>query len=173
MNYYARAFCTNPKVPDLSSVQLWLRECGSAAIIDDPDHAIEAAEAGELRPSILDLERSDWEQVALAYRAGKLPILAECHRDDGTAEARMRSEVAEFVALIGDAEGSGAKRRALHHLAGTRFIVTCQLPASDMEEDGFDANSEFLLFFVEHCGGMVQADGEGFYAGSRVMLPLK
>jgi hypothetical protein len=169
MNYYVRVFCTNVEVPDLASIQTWLRESGSVAVIDEPDHAIEAAEAGESRKPILDLATSEWEQVAVAYRAEKLPILAECHRDDGL----MRKEIARFQELIGESQGSPSRRHIWQHLAATRFMIICQLPSSDMEEDGFDANSEFVLYFVEHCGGVVQADGEGFYSGARMIVPLK
>src|SRR3954449_8687992 len=173
MSYYVRVFCTSADVPSLATVQAWLRANDSIALIDEPDHAIESAEAGELQPPVLDLATSEWDQVALVYRAGKLPILVDCHRDNGTAESFMRKEIAEFVNLIGVPNGSTARRRVLQHLTATKFVVTCQLPVSDMEEDGFDANSEFLLYFVEHCRGMVQADGEGFYSGSKLMVPLK
>jgi len=173
MNYYVRVFCTSTEIPDLASIQGWLRESGSAALIDEPDHAIEAAEAGEPGKPILELATSEWDQVAIVYRAGKLPILAECHRDVGTDECLMRKEIARFQVLIGEPEGSTSRRHILQHLAATRFIIICQLPSSDMEEDGFDANSEFVLYFVEHSGGMVQADGEGFYSGSRMIVPLK
>ncbi len=173
MGYYIRAFCTNPKVPDLASIQTWLRERESAAIIDEPNHAVEAAQAGEARSPILDLATSDWEQVAIAYRTGKLPILAECNRDDSTDESLMRGEVAEFMELVGEPGRSAAKQRVLDHLTATKFVIACQLPTSDLEDDGYDANGDFLRFFVEHCGGMIQADGEGFYDGDRIIVPLK
>ena len=173
MGYYVRAFCTNPKVPDLASIQTWLRERESVAIIDEPNHAVESAQAGEARSPILDLATSDWEQVAIAYRTGKLPILAECNRGDSTDESLMREEVAEFMEFVGEPGRSAAKQRVLEHLAATKFVIACQLPTSDLEDDGYDANGDFLSFFVEHCGGMIQADGEGFYDGDRVIVPLK
>jgi len=173
MTYHVRVFCRSADVPDLGRIQSWLRASDSAATIDEPDHAIAVAEAGEQSPPIVDLKTAAWDQVAISYRSGKLPILADCLRDNGTQESLLRKEIAGFVQLIGDPAGSGSRKRVLDHLAATKFIVTCQLPASDMEEDGFDANSEFLLFFVEHCEGMVQADGEGFYSGSRLILPLQ
>ena len=173
MGYYVRAFCTNPKVPDLASIQTWLRERESVAIIDEPNHGVEATQAGEARSPILDLATLDWEQVAIAYRAGKLPILAECNRDDGTDESLMRVEVAEFVEFVGEPGRSADKQRVLDHLAATKFVIACQLPTSDLEDDGYDANGDFLSFFVEHCGGMIQADGEGFYDGDRIIVPLK
>jgi len=173
VGYYLRVFCTSPKVPKLADIQAWLRKRQSPAVLDDPNHGIEAAESGQAKPPILDLAISDWEQVAVTYRAGKLPILAECNRDDGTDECLMREEVAEFVELIGNPGGSEAKKRVLEHLSSAKFVVACQLPTSDIEDDGYHANHDFLSFFEEHCGGIVQADGEGFYDGDKLILPLK
>ena len=173
MGYYVRAFCTNPAVPDLASIQAWLRERKSAAVIDDPNHAVEASQRGESQRPVIDLHTSEWEQVAIAYRPGKLPILAECNRDDGTAHCLMREEVAEFVEFVQAAGPSEAAARVLKHLADTKFVVACQLPSSDLDDDGFDVNGDFLSFFVERSGGMIQADGEGFYDDEKLIVALK
>lgn len=172
MSYYVRAFCTASEVPDLATIQSWLRERGAAAVIDDPNHAVEAAQAGVSKPPVLDLQTSDWEQVAVVYRTGKLPILAECNRDDGTDESLLRQELEEFIELIGQPGSSAPKKRVLEHLHSTKFVIACQLPSSDIEDDGYDANGDFLSYFVEQCGGMIQADGEGFYEGAKVIVKL-
>jgi len=52
------------------------------------------------------------------------------------------------------------------------FVVANQIPTSDFEDDGFDSVGEFMHFFVEHHGGMIQADGEGFYEGGQLVVPL-
>jgi hypothetical protein len=116
MGYYVRAFCTKANVPDLASIQTWLRERKSPAVIDDPHHACEAAKNSESNSSVLDLTVSDWEQVAIAYRTGKLPILAECNRRDGSDDDLVREEVAEFIEFIGEPGRSATKRRVLEHL---------------------------------------------------------
>lgn len=173
MGYYVRAFCTAPQVPDLASIQAWLRGHNSSAIIDEANHSVEAAHAGEMWPPILDLATSEWEQVAIAYRSGKLPILAECNRNDGSDDCVARDEIAEFVEFIGKPGLSAAERQVLQHLAATRYIIACQLPTSDIEEDGYATNDLFLEFFVENCGGIIQADGEGFYRHSKLIVPIK
>jgi len=167
MGYYTRVFCTNPVVPDLASIQNWLRSRGSTALIDDPDNAVGAAREGVSKNATLGLSTSAWEQIGVAYRIGKLPFLAECNRDDGTATSLMRREIDEFIESLGKPGWFSAKRRVLSHLRATKFIVACQLPTSDMTDDGYQANSEFLNYFVEHCGGMIQADGERCYEGSK------
>src|SRR5262245_57679752 len=163
MGYYVRAFCTGQQVPELTAIQLWLETHGSPAVLDDPDHAIDAMRSQVSSPPTLNLHTSDWEQIAIAYKLGKLPILAECNRDDGTPDSLLRQEIGEFVELVDDAPSSLAKQNVLRHLKATNFIVACQLPTSDIEDDGYEANGEFLAFFVERCGGMIQDDGEGFY----------
>jgi hypothetical protein len=103
-------------VPSLNDVLRWLDGRGCPLWVDDPDERV-------------DLDSADLEQIALKYKDGKLPILVECNRDDGT-------------------EG-------------------------DIDDDGYDANGEFLRYFVDHCGGMIQADSEGFYEGSTIVVELE
>jgi hypothetical protein len=43
----------------------------------------------------------------------------------------------------------------------------------DIDDDGYNAVATFLRYFVEYCGAMIQADGEGFYEGDRVLVELK
>jgi hypothetical protein len=123
-------------------------------------------------PSIINLDTSDWHQVAVSYDPGKLPILAECNRDDGTGSSLAREGVEEFLELLEELPQSDAKKRVLRHLKATRFIVGCQLATSDIDDRGYNANDQFLAFFAERCGGMIQADGEGFYEGADLVLPL-
>jgi len=173
MGYYVRVFCTAPDVPRLRSIQDWLHDQESTAVIDEPNHAIAAAAAGELRPPILNLSNSNWEQIAISYKLGKPPILAECDRDDGTPDSTIREELEEFVQQLAEVEHSSARQRVLDHLAATKFVVVCQLPVSSIDDDGYEANGDFLTYFVEHCGGMVQADAEGFYDGEELLVELE
>src|SRR2546427_5767619 len=110
MGYYVRAFCTSPKVPELAAIQRWLRERGSTAVLDEPTHAVEVARSAAPSTPILALDTSEWEQVGVAYKPGRLPILAECSRDDGTSESLLRQEVDEFIELIGDATPDGDRK---------------------------------------------------------------
>lgn len=55
----------------------------------------------------------------------------------------------------------------------TRFTVAAQLATSDIDDDGYNALGYMLRYFVEHNGGMIQADGEGFYDGDEVIVALE
>jgi len=48
-----------------------------------------------------------------------------------------------------------------------------QLATSDIDDDGYNALGNVLSYFVENAGGMIQADGEGFYDGDRVTVALE
>lgn len=171
MGYYVRAFCTASRSPRLADVQEWLRKRGSRAVLDSADHAVEASRGGTMPSPVLDLDTPDWEQIAITYKAGKLPILAQINRERDDRGV-LREEIAEFSKLLSDAAPEAARMRVLAHLRATTFIVACQLPTSDIDDDGYRANGDFLEYFVQHCGGLMQADGEGFYEGVRVILPL-
>jgi hypothetical protein len=159
MGYYVRAFCTSTEVPKLKDVLEWLKNRGVSILIDDEEQA--------------KLDSLDWKQISLYYKKGKLPIVAECNLDDGTEDCLVREEVNEFSELIGKPGFSINKRRVLKHLANTNFTIACQLMTSDIDDDGYEANGEFLKYFIEHCDGMIQADGEGFYSGNDIIVKLE
>ena len=107
----------------------------------------------------------------MAYKPGKSPLVVECSRDDGKEDCLARVEPEEFIELIGRPGLSLTKRRVINHLRSTKFIIASQL-LNDIDDDGYDANGTFLSYFVEHCGGMIHADLEGFYDGSKLILKL-
>jgi hypothetical protein len=138
MGYYVRAFCTATKPPTIRTV---LDALTSWGVVLTP----EADYAG---PDVLDAV--DWEQFGLLYKPGKSGILVECNRHDGTEDCLAAAEVTEFVEMIGPPGRSEAKRSVIEHLKATRFIIVCQLPSSDIDDDGFEANDAFLTYFEKN-----------------------
>ncbi len=51
--------------------------------------------------------------------------------------------------------------------------MAAELATSDIDDDGYDALGNLLAYFVENNGGMIQADGEGFYEGDRLIVELE
>ncbi len=160
MGYYVRAFCKADKVPSANSVLKWLDARGFQFSIEISDTGIDAYSC-------------EWKQISLKYKDDKLPILVDCDRDDGSDSCLMRKEINEFLELIGKPGLFSAKRRVVKHLRDTRFVIACQLPVSDIGDDGYDANGEFLRYFLENCEGMIQADCEGFYDGETLVVELR
>jgi hypothetical protein len=162
MPYYVRAFCTATQPPTINTVMQSLRQRGS-------DFTAQVDDASELNSPV-------WGQFELIYKPGNGPIVVECNRDQGD-KSLAKAECQEFVDEVMDLEDAPApaKGQVVGHLRKTRFIISCQL-LSDCDEDGYEANGQFLDYFVEHCGAMIQADGEGFYERmdtGEILLSLK
>lgn len=156
MGYYVRCFCTGSTVPTLDEVLLILKSKGLHV------------RCGVEMPAML--KSPEWTNCDLEYKAGNNSILVECNRSDGE-ESLGREECAEFIGMLLELEESPGRDKAIEHLRQAKFVIACQLPA-DIDDDGFIVNGEFLAYFVNFCGGMVQADGEGFYEGSTLLVEL-
>jgi hypothetical protein len=155
MGYYLRAFCTSEDLPPLGGVLEWASAQGVSL-------ALESSSPGALGSA-------GWHEAELRYKPGRRPLVVDVSRagDDGL----LAEEVEEFIEMLGAVEESADKRKVLAHLRASRAIVTAQL-LSDIDDDGYDAVGVVLGFFVEHYGGMIQADAEGFYEGDRLIVGL-
>jgi hypothetical protein len=157
MGYYVRAFCTDSEVPSLNKTIKWLQQKGKQIQLDQ-------------QTVKTDVNSTDWTNAAIVYKLGKKPILVECNRDNGTDNCLMREEITEFFEFIGPPGLSLSKRDVIKHLKNTRYVIACQLPTSDIDDDGYAVNSYFLQYFVENHGGLFQADAEGFYKGNKIIV---
>lgn len=159
MGYYIRAFCTLGEPPPLRPVLAFSAERGAHLVLD----------SDVSKPALDD---GSWDQVGIVYKENKAPILLEVNRDDGSDESLMREEIEEFIELLQDAPKNRNRRRVEKHMRNTRFIVVAQLPAFDIDEDGFTALGHVMKYFVDNNGAMIQADGEGFYDDRKVIVEL-
>lgn len=162
MAYYVRVFCQSSAIPPLRVVFEWVTSEGYQLRLD-PTFAH------------TDLDSSDWEQIGILYKDGKSALLTEINRDHGSDERLFHEEIREFEGLLTEAKNSSngeETEKVLEHVHHTKYIVANQIP-SDFDDDGSLALSSFLAYFINHCGGMVQADGEGFYDGDRLIVRLE
>ena len=109
-------------------------------------------------------------QAVFRYRAEKTPIVVErnCPEDGDTLFGK---EIEEFLEKIGRPGLSPAKRKVIRHLKQTNFILAVRLP-SDIDPAGFQVSDAILHYCINHCGALIQADEEGFYQGTKLILPL-
>ncbi|MBS1575615.1 MAG: hypothetical protein JST09_09965 [Bacteroidetes bacterium] len=148
MPYYVRAFCKSAGIPALNLVFDSINNKGYPFTLRIVENTLE----GDL---------INWKSFEMNYKEGKGPIIVEFNvvdDEDGLA----KEEIEEFLDRIGSAGFSLRKRKVIHHLKQTKYLICNQL-LSDIDNDGYDANGEFMNYFVQHCEGMQQADGEGFY----------
>lgn len=153
MPYYTRVFCTSAKVPSLA-------EIGEAL----------GRQFSHIRFETDDTMDSDaWTNAELYYAADKKPIVLEINRNDGP-DSLVAEESQEFIEEVRSVESPAAISIA-SHLENAAVILSCQL-LGDINDLGFDVNGELMNHLVNHCGGLVHADGEGFYQGSELVLEL-
>ena len=157
MSYFVRAFCTDSMVPELNKVIQWLQQKGYNISLDQ-----QVVQTDACSP--------DWNQAAVVYKQGKMPIIVECNKDTGSEDCLMKEEIDEFLEFVGSPGLSLQKRAVVKHLKKTKYIIACRLPTTDIDDDGYKINNIFLDYFVEHHGGLIQADAEGFYKGNNLIV---
>lgn len=154
MPYYTRVFCTSRHLPTLAEIGDALgRQFSHVRLEADGPFGSHA-----------------WTNAELHYAVDKQPIVLEISRNDGP-DSLAAEESQEFIEEVRSLEAASGDR-ICSHLEHTVAIVSCQL-LGDIDDLGFDVNGELMNHFVNHCGGLVQADGEGFYQGSELVLDLK
>ena len=158
MGYYTRVFCTSSKLPSFGELVEHVKSLRHDYLLEDDQDAPGANDRA-------------WAALSLTYKKGKLPILIELNRTDDD-EGLAKEEIQEFLEEIGTPWLSLNKRKVINHLRDTNYIVACQLPISDIDDEGYVANSEFLQYFIDNYGGMLQADGEGFYSGGDIIVKV-
>lgn len=154
MPYYTRVFCTSTDLPTLAEIEETLRQQFSHIRLDTDD----------------PLDSKAWTNAELYYAADKQPIVLEINLNDGP-DSLAAEESRDFIEEASSVE-SPAGDHICSHLENTMAILSCQL-LGDINNLGFDVNGELMSHFVNHCGGLIQADGEGFYRGAELVLELK
>jgi hypothetical protein len=153
MGYYTRVFCKSDSTPSFSELQNVMSEINS----------------GYKLTGTHDDNNNKWTDFEFHYKEGRLPILVDLYWADEEGSLG-EEELAEFLETIGSPGLSLKKRKVIKHLKETKYIICNQLPTSDIDDDGYNANGEFLNFFVTKYQGMFQADGEGFYYKNVIIL---
>ena len=159
MGNYIRAFCVSEEVPPVTKLVQWLATRDVHVRVENGDP--------------MKMQSRGWDQVSLIYKEGKLPIIARCTRTDVKGNGSANEELKTFIEKVGPVGKNKTKKRIVDHLKATRFIVALRLPKGDMDDAGWDANGQILTYLLDHCGALIQADGEGFYEGSKLILELE
>lgn len=157
MSYYTRIFCRAAEKPTVT------------AILEHLETVLDFEVSTNLSPE--EAGSAAWTTFELHYDEDRLPIQVECNfvSDDETA----REEIAEFIEQVEDLDDADENSEAvISRLRATRFIIACQLPVSDIDDDGYDANGELMNFVAAKCDGLIQADGEGFYEKDELLVEL-
>ena len=162
MGDYLRVFCTKEENPSINEILKWTKLQGYNLRIDK---------------SYMDIDPTlkQWTEVAVLGEDGNRVFIAELNRDNNNEESLMREETQEFLEIIKELEDVPAENKAKvkKHLNETNYIVALQVTGDTLGEEGDNAASIFLQYFVVNCGGMVQEDGEGFYEGDKLIIEME
>ena len=153
MPYFVRAFCKSKTIPSVNEIEGALK-----------------AEYPQIRIETEDARTGHWENAEYYYKNGHEPVIVECNQNTGP-DSLCAEECEEFIEEIGSPGISLTKRKVLGHLKETQYIITCQL-LNDIDDDGYHLNGELLNLFASNYKGLIQADGEGFYDGHKILVEL-
>jgi len=141
MSYYIRAFCRSERSPAFSQLQQFMSG-------RNPRYRLE----GEV-----DDNNSFWTDFIFHYKEGRLPILVEINWCDDDSSIG-KEELEAFLQDIGRPGLSLKKRKVIKHLKRTKYIICCQIPVSDVDDDGFSANQQLMDFLIHHYQALVLKD---------------
>ena len=147
---YSRVFCQKENSPPLRLLLEFLKSRGQLPI--SPPSLDDAA-----------LDEWAWVQVTLGYDKAKKPIQIFCVRDRGTYQDVFEQEKNQFLEILNAYEDIEASL-VVEYVNRARFILTTRFEPNDITEEGYDFNGWILEFYQEHCNGIVQVDGQGFYS---------
>ena len=146
---YSRVFCQKDNSPPLRLLLDFLKSRGQLPITPpDVDDAM--------------LDEWAWVQVALGYNRDRKSIRVFCVRDRGSYKDVFEQEQKYFLELLSSYDDVEAQL-ATEYVTRARFILTTQMQ-SDITDEGYDFNGWVLEFYQEHCTGLVQVDGQGFFS---------
>ncbi|GKS59848.1 hypothetical protein YTPLAS18_33750 [Nitrospira sp.] len=146
---FSRVFCLRENAPPLKLLVDFLRSRNQSPILP------------KMEPEAL--EDWAWVQVSMGYEQERKPIQMYCLRDRGTYKEGLEQERTAFLdqlSMYDDIE-AGLVRDYVNR---ARFVLTTRMVKNDVNDAGYDFNGWILQFFQENCDGVVQIDGQGFYA---------
>jgi len=156
MAYYVRIFCASSEVPTLTSIASWVATKGVRL---------------DIVPVRGGIDSRDWSEAEVSQAGRAVRFHVGVNRVDASSEIALK-EIDEFREMVLATPESTSRQEVLDHLARTKLIVANRIPTGAFEGADYDALGYFCEFIV-HAGGMVQADGEGFYRGKELILPLR
>jgi hypothetical protein len=158
---YLRALCTGDPPPTLRELLADVEARGTAFALDP---------AG---PPVA-LDDPAWREATLLHGQPAVPFPVELNRagdppEDDEELDLVGSEIEELLEELEDAPANAARRKVEAHLRATRFIVAVQI-LSSFDDASFAALGDLVRSLMERHGALIQADGEGFYEGDRVIV---
>ena len=153
---YSRVFCQKENPSPLRLLIEFLKSRGQLPIL--PTEMSDEA-----------LDEWAWVYVTLQYDRARKPVQVFCFRDRGSYQDAFEQEKGQFLdglTAYDDVEAS----LVADQIKKARFILLTRIDPSDITEEGYDFNGWILEFYQEHCNGIVQVDGQGFFSPKGTLI---
>jgi hypothetical protein len=170
MTYYLSVFCTDGDVPTTGQVLASTAGRGPRLGLGPP---------GESYPPE-DMMDSDWHALMVFYgQAGDafgVTIYRAGQLSDNLDSDIFAETVRSYRQCLERLTPSPPRDMVLDHLAHSKFLVLIRIPLSQFGDDkqAWQAVDALVDYFVDRHGGLVHAEGEGFYdTNGRLLVPLQ
>jgi hypothetical protein len=156
MGYYLRAFCTSEDLPPLGRVVEWAAAQGvPLALEHEPD-------PGALGPA-------GWRWAEIRYKHSKRPLVVDVSRAAGNG---LPLEEPRSSSSSSPRSRSQRRRAGCLPSCGKAAPWSARSCSATSTTTATTPSGSSWTAFVERCGGMIHADGEGFYDGDRLIVEL-
>jgi len=142
MGYYIRVLAVNSALPTDEELRSCLPGTSSAELVVES--------AGD----------DGWSQLVLRHRDG--PEIALIERNVVAADELGSAEIAEFIEEVKGEKPESTARWLEQFLPRVKVIYAFQLLGGTEVDDGWAAVHAVQSRMWARCGGILQADGEGF-----------
>jgi hypothetical protein len=106
-------------------------------------------------------------QLDVWYDANFSPLTVELTDSN---HATTRQEIMQFIEWVSRQSGEPAQGQVLDVLARTQAVLAIGVP--DDYDNTNDALNEIIDIVANAAEGLFQVDGEGFYDGNQLILPM-
>lgn len=107
-----------------------------------------------------DSGETNWRQMILTHPEGKDIAVVECDLVEPGSTAQ--EEIAELVEEISEGQPASAAAWLKAYLPKVKAIYAIQVVAGAAEGEGWDMIDTVRQTLMDHAGGIIQADNEGF-----------
>lgn len=142
MGHYIRVLSQNPVRVPLSRLMEALEELGAPVALSG------------------DSNDTNWRQIVLAHPEGKDIATVECDLVEPGSLAE--EEIGELLEEIAEAQPTTAVAWLQSYLPKVKAIYAIQVVAGANEGEGWDVVDTIRQALMEHAGGIIQADNEGY-----------
>lgn len=107
-----------------------------------------------------DSAETTWRQIVLSHPEGKDIAVVECDLVEKGSLAE--EEIGELLEEIADAEPASAVAWLKAYMPKVKAIYAIQVASGAAEGEGWDVIDTIRQVLMDHAGGIIQADDEGY-----------